>query len=49
MCHALLRDTRFFELLYALDSDLADRARIQGCPCGGRAAFETGSDSRSLN
>jgi hypothetical protein len=22
--HALLRDTRFFELLYALDRDLAD-------------------------
>ncbi len=36
MCHALLRDTRFFELLYALDLDLADQARIAGCPCGGR-------------
>ena len=36
MCHALLRDTRFFELLTVLDSDLADQARLQGCPCGGR-------------
>jgi hypothetical protein len=34
--HALLRDTRFFERLYVLDCDLAERARIQGCPCGGR-------------
>ncbi len=36
MWHALLRDTRFFELLYTLDLDLAAQARIQGCPCGGR-------------
>ena len=36
MCHALLRDSKFFERLYALDLDLADQARIQGCPCGGR-------------
>jgi hypothetical protein len=36
VCHALLRDTRFFDLLYTLDSDLADQVRIQGCPCGGR-------------
>ena len=36
MWHAFLRDTRFFELLYTLDLDLADQARIQGCPCGGR-------------
>ena len=36
MWHALLRDTRFFELLYALDLDLADQARMAGCPCGGR-------------
>ena len=36
MCHALLRDARFFELLYTLDLDLADQARIVGCPCGGR-------------
>ncbi len=36
MWHALLRDTRFFDLLYALDRDLADQTRSQGCPCGGR-------------
>ena len=36
MWHALLRDTRFFELLYVLDRDLADQTRIQGCLCGGR-------------
>jgi hypothetical protein len=36
VCHALLRDTSFFERLYALDLDLADQARIQGCSCGGR-------------
>jgi hypothetical protein len=36
VCHAVLRDTRFFELLYALDRDLADQTRFQGCPCGGR-------------
>lgn len=36
MLHVLLRDTRFFELLYTLDQDLADQTRSQGCPCGGR-------------
>lgn len=36
MCHALLRDARFFELLYTLDLDLAGQARVVGCPCGGR-------------
>lgn len=36
MWHALLRDTRFFELLYALDHDLAERTRAGGCACGGR-------------
>jgi len=34
--HALLRDTRFFELLTTLDDDLADQTRLEGCPCGGR-------------
>jgi hypothetical protein len=34
--HALLRDTRFFALLTALDQDLAEQTRTQGCPCGGR-------------
>ena len=36
MWHALLRDTKFFDLLYTLDQDLADQTRSQGCPCGGR-------------
>ena len=36
MWHALLRDTRFFDLLFRLDQDLADQAQSQGCPCGGR-------------
>ena len=36
MWHALLRDTRFFDLLYVLDRDLADQTRTQLCPCGGR-------------
>lgn len=36
MWHTLLRDTRFFELLTTVDDDLADQARAQGCPCGGR-------------
>lgn len=26
----------FFDLLYRLDQDLAEQARAQGCPCGGR-------------
>jgi hypothetical protein len=36
VCHAVLRDTRFFDLLYRLDRDLADQARTPGCACGGR-------------
>ena len=36
MCHAVLRDTRFFDLLYILDRDLADQTRTPGCACGGR-------------
>lgn len=36
MWHALLRDTRFFDLLYGLDLDLAAQTQALGCPCGGR-------------
>ena len=36
MWHALLREPRFFDLLYKLDQDLAEQAQSQGCPCGGR-------------
>ena len=35
MWHALLRDTRLYDLLYRLDEDLAARARAEGCGCGG--------------
>jgi hypothetical protein len=35
MWHALLRDTRLYDLLYRLDEDLAARARGEGCGCGG--------------
>lgn len=36
MWHALLRDTRFFELLITVDDDLAEQVRPKGCACGGR-------------
>ena len=36
MWHALLNDTRFFDLLYRFDQDLAEQAQAKGCPCGGR-------------
>lgn len=36
MCHALLGDARLYELLLRFDEELADEARSQGCPCGGR-------------
>jgi hypothetical protein len=31
----LLRDTRFFSMLFDLDVDLAEHARGEGCRCGG--------------
>jgi hypothetical protein len=37
----LLADARFHELLLAIDSDLADAARAQGCACGGRLHLAT--------
>src|SRR5271166_5967880 len=33
---ALLADARFHDLLLAVDRDLADACRIEGCACGGR-------------
>jgi hypothetical protein len=36
MYHVLLRDASFWDFLFGVDKDLADRARQQGCPCGGR-------------
>lgn len=36
MCHELLADAKFFELLLRYDEDLAAAARKKGCRCGGR-------------
>jgi len=36
MYHDLLRDARFWSFLTDVDGDLAETARQQACPCGGR-------------
>lgn len=36
MYHDLLRDASFWVFLSDVDEDLAESARRQGCPCGGR-------------
>jgi hypothetical protein len=36
MYHDLPRRARFWSFLLAIDQDLAETARKQGCPCGGR-------------
>lgn len=36
MYAALLADARFHDLLLAIDRDLADSCRAEGCDCGGR-------------
>jgi hypothetical protein len=36
MYHDLPRDARFWSFLLAIDEDLAETTRKQGCPCGGR-------------
>jgi hypothetical protein len=36
MYHVLLRDASFWAFLFDVDKDLANQARQQGCPCGGR-------------
>lgn len=36
MYHVLLRDASFWAFLFDVDKDLANDARQQGCPCGGR-------------
>lgn len=36
MYHDLLRDARFWSFLFDVDCDLAETARQQACPCGGR-------------
>lgn len=35
MCHALLKDSRFFRLLLQIDTELAAQSRASGCHCGG--------------
>jgi hypothetical protein len=35
MNHRLLRDPEFWEFLFSVDQDLANRARQNGCSCGG--------------
>lgn len=36
MTHELPRGTTFWSFLFAIDQDLAERARQEPCPCGGR-------------
>jgi len=36
MYHVLLRDASFWAFLFAIDRDLAEACRKEGCPCGGR-------------
>lgn len=35
MCHALLSDPKFLELLLRIDHELAAQTRAEGCRCGG--------------
>ncbi len=35
MCHAFLNDSRFYQLLYRMDQDLAAQVQAGGCSCGG--------------
>ena len=35
MCHALLQDIKFLELLLRIDHELAAQTRAAGCSCGG--------------
>lgn len=35
MCHALLSDPKFFQMLMIIDQEFADQAHAAGCPCGG--------------
>ena len=36
MYHDLPRTARFWSFLFAVDQDLANAIRKNGCPCGGR-------------
>jgi len=35
VCHALLQDPKFFQILLRIDAELASDARAGGCECGG--------------
>ena len=35
MCHALLQDIKFFQLLVRIDEEFAQQTRAAGCACGG--------------
>ena len=35
MCHILLSDPKFFQLLLQIDIDLAEQTRMRNCLCGG--------------
>jgi hypothetical protein len=35
VCHALLSDPKFLELLLSIDHELAAQTRVEGCQCGG--------------
>lgn len=34
MCHAILQDIKFFQILLRIDHELAEQTRATGCPCG---------------
>ena len=35
MCHALLQDIKFFQILVRIDEEFAQQTRTAGCACGG--------------
>ena len=35
MCHALLQDIKFFQILVRIDEEFAQQTRAAGCACGG--------------
>lgn len=35
MCHALLQDIKFFQILVRIDEEFAQQSRAAGCACGG--------------
>jgi len=35
VCHVILQDIKFFQILLRIDHELAQQTRAAGCPCGG--------------